>query len=176
MKSVRNLSIPALTLLTVLFFSFYFYGCQKESALLTTSVTSIDNTIVETRGNSFPVGVSFLNKNETSFSAKNPVGSGTLTWTRGSDVLPIIDGARANLKSNINSPGGNYQAHHIIPFNLVTIENPQVKYAALDGFHINAGYNGISMETTLTITKCKDDNQSATRSFTVAFHSRADGY
>jgi hypothetical protein len=40
MKLFRNLSISALTLLTVLFFSFYFYGCQKEAAKETTLVTS----------------------------------------------------------------------------------------------------------------------------------------
>ncbi len=177
MKSVRNLSMTALTLLTVLFFSFY--GCQKD---ITTSVVqpiSINDHFVETRGTSFEVGVAFLNENRATFSATNPIGKpNKLSWTRKSDDLPIFVGNSGGLRNNM-SPSVDtnvYQAHHFIPFNLTATNNPYIRYAALDGFHINAGYNGINLEPKLKVNRCRDDNGVRVPQFTVTFHSRADQY
>jgi hypothetical protein len=59
---------------------------------------------------------------------------------------------------------------------LNTTNNLYIKYAALDGFHINSGYNGINLEPKLKVNRCRDDNGVRVPEFTVTFHSRADAY
>ncbi len=170
MKSVRNLSIPALTLLTVLFFSFYFYGCQKESSKETNLVTSKSpnqDIDVELRGCEYSLSSIYpalvngqraanhfafaVKSDKSTFTNERIVWRGDLLTAKGlsgvNNFIEITDSLESmKLRRVIGLPVttiDSREAHHIIP--MQHWGHLVVRIAGLNGFHPTQGFNGIPL-------------------------------